>query len=367
MDAMVVHVTTVGGVTFNAAGVAGRTQLNLPQDAVEDCGSGHCVTIPAGRHKQIYVNYGPLLADNEVFSDERLAKPGTYALQISLYAAGPVDGPDVEVLTNSTTLTIEQPTGVDADVWQYLHTVAASGNMTIHDWISAGPAVARMLRSTFPSSRYTPWVATLGPASSHEEVVGQIDAALATNPPFSLRDNLLWLKGGYLAQLSKDELYAERDLDTALAFADRARAAYTTLEKIAASDSLRAHAVEGLSHLYTTATARGTLEQLVQDDPPAPLKLVPRVQCVSPGPGQTFSARFSYVNSNTANKVLQIGNLNEITPAPRAQGQPRVFQPGDHRDVFTASSPGGNLIWHLDGNTAVATADFAVRCDSAAP
>src|SRR5436305_7973812 len=239
--------------------------------------------------------------------------------------------------------------------------------MTIHDWVSAGAEVARVLRSTFPSSRYTPWMATLGTASSHEDVISQIDAALATNPPYSLRDNLLWLKGGYLAQLSRDELYAERDLDTAVAFADRARAAYTTLEKVAGSDSLRAHAVEGLSHLDTAATAKLTLEDLAEEDLPAPLKIIPRVQCVNPGPGQTFSARFAYLNPNKANKVLQIGNLNEITPAPRAQGQPHVFQRGDHLNVFTANSPGGNLIWHLDGNTAVATAAFEVKCAPSAP
>jgi hypothetical protein len=39
-----------------------------------------------------------------------------------------------------------------------------------------------------------------------------------------------------------------------------------------------------------------------------------------------------------------------------------LFKPGDHANVFAASSPGGDLKWHLDGSTATATADFPTQC-----
>jgi hypothetical protein len=92
------------------------------------------------------------------------------------------------------------------------------------------------------------------------------------------------------------------------------------------------------------------------------LKVVPRVECVTKGQGQAFTARFGYSNPNSVVKVLPLSNLNEVTPAPRDQGQPRVFRSGDHSNVFTATSPGGNLQWHLDGATAEAARNLAVQC-----
>jgi hypothetical protein len=86
------------------------------------------------------------------------------------------------------------------------------------------------------------------------------------------------------------------------------------------------------------------------------------VDCVTKGAGQSFSARFGYSNPNRVTKVLQIGSDNQVTPAPHEQGQPRNFKPGDHANVFVASSSGGNLKWHLDGNTATATADLQKPC-----
>jgi len=49
-------------------------------------------------------------------------------------------------------------------------------------------------------------------------------------------------------------------------------------------------------------------------------------------------------------KTITISNLNQVTPAPRDQGQPKIFKPGAHANIFTANSPGGNLTWHLDGS-----------------
>ncbi|HEX3583480.1 MAG TPA: hypothetical protein VH087_17040, partial [Thermoanaerobaculia bacterium] len=82
------------------------------------------------------------------------------------------------------------------------------------------------------------------------------------------------------------------------------------------------------------------------------------------GSGASFTAHFGYANPNTANKVLQISDLNQVTPAPRDQGQPRVFRSGSHDHVFVATSPGGELKWHLDGNVATATRDFATPCSA---
>jgi len=125
---------------------------------------------------------------------------------------------------------------------------------------------------------------------------------------------------------------------------------------------LRDRATQTIARLYTSKTGAATLHQLGESDPPAPAALIPRVECVSPATGNAFIVHFGYTNPNKALKVVELSDRNEVTPAPRDQGQPRVFKPGDQSNVFTASSPGGELKWHLDGSQATATADFPVQC-----
>lgn len=167
-----------------------------------------------------------------------------------------------------------------------------------------------------------------------------------------------------LRGVSQGALLWDRDIDKCLFYADMARSTYTTLQQQAVSQTMRQRAAEALTHIYTRKMAEGGLAMFAQSDPPAPAKVVPRVECVTPGAGNTFVARFGFTNPNRVVKVIQIGDGNQITPAPHDQGQPRVFVAGARSGVFTARSPGGQLIWHLDGATAVASADFPVRCSA---
>jgi hypothetical protein len=202
----------------------------------------------------------------------------------------------------------------------------------------------------------------MGISKSRAVSLGNLEAALAMNVPPSLRDNLLLAKAAFLRGWSSDALYIDRNLDESLARADDARSVYDMLKKVAFSDLMRQYAAEGIAKLYTRSSARATLDMLVAGDPPAPAAVTPYVQCVRKGVGAAFTARFGYSNPNAVRKFLQIGDRNEVTPAPRDQGQPRFFQPGDHPSVFSASSPGGELIWHLDGSKATATPESAAPC-----
>jgi hypothetical protein len=202
----------------------------------------------------------------------------------------------------------------------------------------------------------------VGNVTTPESTLARLDVALASGPPPSLRDDLLLVKGTLAAQSGGHALEIDRDIDKALAFADIARSALSLLQDVAISDVMRARAADALTHLYSRRTAEETLRQLSATDPPAPLKLIPRVECVTPGQGNTFTARFGYSNPNQVIKVVPLGAENQITPAPRGDVQPSVFRPGDHANVFEATSPGGILKWHLYKNVATATADFEVRC-----
>jgi hypothetical protein len=346
------------GTGFDAE-VNGRTELNLPHEQMEKCNDSYCLHVPPLSTKELYFDFTPSLAGNPYFLDARLNVSGTYGLKLTLRATAS-DGSETDLSTQTATLTIEQPEGVDADVWTWL-TQQTGASFSVMEWALRGNAIAAQLRARFPNSRYVAWVAALG-AATRQEQLANIDAALGANPPVGLRDALLFAKGSLLAESNGIAIYSLRDLQSALTYSEAATTTLTLLRDSAISSCMRQQAAGIINKLYTTRTGQVTLRQLAALDPPAPLQVVPRVECVSRGTGQSFSARFGYSNPNRALKVIALGDDNQITPAPRDQGQPRAFKPGDHPNVFTASSPGGELKWHLDGSQAVASADFPVQC-----
>jgi hypothetical protein len=360
---MSLRVSSITG-TFLAEDLHGDTVINVPDPAFASCNAATCMTIAAHGQRQIYVDYGPALLQNGFFADPRLATPGTYTLQLVLFKNVGEPG-FAEIVSSPANLTIRNPSGADAAAWTFLQSLSASHVWTTSEWLTSSDRIADKIRTDFPASGYVPWVAAMGVSKSRTVSLSNLDAALAMNVPPSLRDNLLLAKADFLRGWSSDALYIDRNLDESLARAGDARTAYDALKKVAFSDLMRQFAVEGTAKLYTQSTARATLDMLVAGDPPAPAAVRPYVQCVAKGVGAAFTARFGYSNPNTARKFLQIGDQNEVTPAPRDQGQPRFFAPGDHPSAFSASSPGGELIWHLDGSKATATADSAAPCPPA--
>jgi hypothetical protein len=67
-DLMVLEVTTANE-KFLAKGIENRTNLNLPDEVVGPCGAGKCFTVPPHSERQLYINYGPALVQNEFFAD----------------------------------------------------------------------------------------------------------------------------------------------------------------------------------------------------------------------------------------------------------------------------------------------------------
>jgi uncharacterized repeat protein (TIGR01451 family) len=73
-------------------------------------------------------------------------------------------------------------------------------------------------------------------------------------------------------------------------------------------------------------------------------------------------AYFGYNNPNSIPVTIPVGTNNRFSPSPQDRGQPTVFQPGRHVDVFTVTFTGSNLVWTLNGRTSTASANLAVRC-----
>jgi hypothetical protein len=101
-------------------------------------------------------------------------------------------------------------------------------------------------------------------------------------------------------------------------------------------------------------------------DDPQPLK--PVVECVEKADHGAWRARFGYSNRNDVPVDVRVGSDNSMAPDPEDQGQPDLFYPGRHKDVFRTTFEGRELVWTLEGpdgrrRHATATKD-SPRCSS---
>ena len=84
----------------------------------------------------------------------------------------------------------------------------------------------------------------------------------------------------------------------------------------------------------------------------------PILECVfhDKGTGQ-YNAEWGYNNNDNSNSdTLPIGSDNSFSPTPEGRGQPTVFQPGQHDNVFAVTWNGvGSLTWTLSNHSESAT------------
>jgi Coenzyme PQQ synthesis protein D (PqqD) len=76
--------------------------------------------------------------------------------------------------------------------------------------------------------------------------------------------------------------------------------------------------------------------------------LIPLLECVDDNGDGTFTAHFGYLNQSDAAITLPIGPKNMFVPGQLDYGQPTVFQPGEHLNVFSVVFPATEeLKWML--------------------
>ena len=92
--------------------------------------------------------------------------------------------------------------------------------------------------------------------------------------------------------------------------------------------------------------------------------LIPLLECVDDNGNGTYTAHFGYLNQSGAVINLEVGPKNMFEPGQLDYGQPTVFLPGEHLNVFSVVFNGTDeLHWMLkaDGDKrhqVVASADF---------
>ena len=76
--------------------------------------------------------------------------------------------------------------------------------------------------------------------------------------------------------------------------------------------------------------------------------LIPLLECVDNNGDGTFTAHFGYLNQSGATINLAVGPKNMFVPGQQDFGQPTVFLPGEHLNVFSVVFPAtGDLKWML--------------------
>jgi len=75
--------------------------------------------------------------------------------------------------------------------------------------------------------------------------------------------------------------------------------------------------------------------------------LIPLLECVDNNGNGTYTAHFGYLNQGNQTITLPVGSKNLFAPGPKDLGQPTVFLPGEHLDVFAVLFDGSDLKWLL--------------------
>lgn len=91
--------------------------------------------------------------------------------------------------------------------------------------------------------------------------------------------------------------------------------------------------------------------------------VTPVAECVVDNGGKDFTAWFGYNNPNASTVSIPVSSgQNKFTPAPQNRGQATSFLPGRNRFVFSLPRQNGNLVWHLNQQTARASLNQSPRC-----
>ncbi len=89
--------------------------------------------------------------------------------------------------------------------------------------------------------------------------------------------------------------------------------------------------------------------------------ILPMLYCVIDNGDSTLTAVYSYCNKNNDTITIPVGPENMMINAPYNSGQPTVFYPGTHHDVFRVTFSGSSITWKLTGNT-ITTYKNSFRC-----
>ncbi|MGH8889186.1 MAG: hypothetical protein ACRDV3_05410 [Acidothermaceae bacterium] len=92
----------------------------------------------------------------------------------------------------------------------------------------------------------------------------------------------------------------------------------------------------------------------------------PYVSCYWPNSDGSITADIGYNNSSATTQTYPVGALNFVSPAPQDRGQPTVFLPGRHDNVWAPTVSAADLStgadWTLNGVKVSASIGGVSQC-----
>jgi hypothetical protein len=181
-----------------------------------------------------------------------LARPGRFELQVLVGDDLPAQA-DIEemrqhaAVSNTVTLTLQEPTGVDAEVWRLMK---ASGGATWNPgllYIRSGQDLAKRIVAEYPGSSYTPWFAAMGAAPTLEGREAILRDWLSRAPEDS---NTNWRRFRLAEwQIALGGEYGHQHPELSHSSETNARAILNAILKQSDDDELKKHAKDRLDYL----------------------------------------------------------------------------------------------------------------------
>jgi len=312
-------------------------------------------------------------ADPSFFLNAFLWVPGRYQLRVlaaedteRLLSAMQGDSlsevvqtvPDL-VLSEPVTIDILEPTGVDAEAWNYLRERTQRSHWPYSVGLGDDGSILQALRERFPTSRYTLCVAAAGTRDMSlvqlETLASQLRAA--PKPQYMLE----WIELT-IARHHRSECWGHLKLPRDVpAAADECEKSHALLRQIVKS-AKNSMVLEMAKADLAAASRRQDIYDFAAelDGKAARENLRPFVTC-SKEIGGALEVTYGYENPLNEEAAFPIGPSNRFAPAPEDRGQPVTFLPGRHPHVVTIQikakkdDPAGAISWTLNGITATSS------------
>lgn len=244
------------GNTFAAICCSGVTTMSVQSDWTDDVVSPHQNAV-----RDIFT--GGQMRRPAWFADGRLSQPGTYQLEAWFLTGTLHHGVDSlpelseirqqSIISNLAVLTVQEPHGVDAEVWQrMLGFCKGTWSPTCLGPFSGSEPLIQQILSKYPQSTYAGWFATMSSAPAAEERSAILRGWLTQAKPDDYTD---WRR----LALAEDELaimhtYGNIKPDASKLHADVARVILGDLARTTKIDAVRVRAEKHLAYLNTAKT-----------------------------------------------------------------------------------------------------------------
>ncbi len=309
-----------------------------------------------------FVTPADLMSQPQLFLDERLSWPGTYRIRLTV-GSGPL-GALSTAESNEATLTVIEPQGPDAVVWNRMLALSNGEGWNLMNWIHSAPTLAKEVFTIAPSSGYTPYLAQFKWGQTPAQLREGIEYAISLRPEGPIADSLKGALAGWYAERGEEAL-ANGDLERALELYAESRRRTVEVDRTTAYSWVREYGERWLADpMNSEPVIGGRFAGNVEAMATSTEAVTPFVECVDPGftNSDPYIVWFGYHNPNTGKRFLEWGKGNDLTPSAPKQQPPRVFLPGRQKYGFSVTTHVDRVTWTVDGTKATAARDTQPRC-----